>query len=150
MEQPVSRQVLTPPASSTATPAPAIPELEIVPPESIEPAEEEPPVPEPKATASADESEWEYCEIDWWRGYVKSQFIAKATTPGDADYIVRESRMFRWRGNGIPEATPASIAAHEQLVEQLRAEGWEGEPGTSTNWYAQTFRRRQTPDGLPR
>jgi hypothetical protein len=112
--------------------------------------EEPMPVTEPEEAAVAERSEWEYCEIDWWRGYVKSNFIAKATTPGDAEYVVRESPMFRWRGNGIPEATPASIAAHEQLLEKLRAEGWEADQGTSSTWYTQTLRRRRAPDALSR
>jgi hypothetical protein len=144
-EQPVSRQVFTPPASPTPTPAPAIPDLERVRSESIELSEEVPTVTEPEVKAPVERAEWEYCEIDWWRGYVKSQFIAKASTPDDGDFIVHESPMFRWRGNGIPEATPASVAALEQLIERLRAEGWEGNSGTSATWYAQTLRRRLTP-----
>lgn len=174
-EEPVSHQVLTPAPSSTFTQAPATPHPDIVRPESFlvgpPPAfveteqrpplaereqppptkrEEAPPVTEPMKVAAAEWAGWEFCEIDWWRGYVKSHFFAKATTPGDADYVVRESPMFRWQGNGIPEATPASIAAHEQLLEKLRAEGWEDDPGTPSTWYAQTFRRRQDSGALSR
>ena len=168
-QRPRSRATTSP----TSTPAPASPQLvrgAESRPQSPQPAvvetgqrppvaeHEEPPPSEPEAApvaapmkAAAEEwAGWEFCEIDWWRGYVKSHFFAKTTTPGETDYVVRESSMFRWRGNGIPDATPAITAAHEQLIERLRAEGWEDDPGTSTNWYAQTFRRRRDPEALPR
>ena len=117
---------------------------------SPEPVPAEAPVADPIQAATEEWAGWEFCEIDWWRGYFKSHFFAKATTPGEADYVVRESPMFRWRGNGIPEATPASIAAHKQLIESLQTEGWEDDPGTASTWYGQTFRRRRDPDVLAR
>lgn len=157
-------QVLTPPPGSTSTQAPATPPPDVPGPESIV---FDPP-PAPAATNAqplffehdeatviepdeviAGPPEWEYCEIDWWRGYVKSNFVARATTPGDADYVVRESPMFRWRGNGIPDATPESTAAHERLIEKLLAEGWEEDGATSPAWFARSFRRR-APEALPR
>ena len=146
LARPESRPVLPPAVAETEQRQPA-PTREEQPPSE----REETVVPEPiEAAAAAEWAGWEFCEIDWWRGYVKSHFFAKATTPGDAEYIVRESPLFRWRGNGIPEATPETIAVHKQLIESLRAEGWEDDPGTPSSWYAQTFRRQQDPDTVTR
>ena len=152
---PASPQLVRGGESRRSSPPPAVVETEQRPP-AVEPEESQPdepeeaPVAEPIMVAAEEWAGWEFCEIDWWRGYVKSHFFARATTPGETDYLVRESSMFRWRGNGVPDATPAITAAHEQLIERLRAEGWEDDPGTSTNWYAQTFRRRRDPEALPR
>lgn len=152
---PASPQLVRGGESRRSSQPPAVMETEQRPP-AVEPEESQPdepeeaPVAEPIMVAAEEWAGWEFCEIDWWRGYVKSHFFAKATTPGETDYVVRESSMFRWRGNGIPEATPASIAAHEQLLERLRAEGWEDDPGTPSTWYAQTFRRRRDAGALAR
>ena len=152
---PRSRHLVRAAESRPQSPQPAVMETGKQPPvaEHEEPPPSEPeaaPVAEPIKVAAEEWAGWEFCEIDWWRGYVKSYFFAKATTPGEPDYVVRESSMFRWRGNGVPDATPAITAAHKQLIERLRAEGWEDDPGTSANWYAQTFRRRRDPEALPR
>ena len=152
---PASPQLVSGGELRRTSPPPAVVETEQRPP-AVEPEESQPdepgeaPVAEPIMVAAEEWAGWEFCEIDWWRGYVKAHFFARATTPGETDYVVRESSMFRWRGNGVPDATPAITAAHEQLIERLRAEGWEDDPGTSTNWYAQTFRRQRDPEALPR
>jgi hypothetical protein len=72
---------------------------------------------------------------------VKSRFVAVGNTSGDS-YAVAESESFKWRGSEAPERRPDIVAAHEALVAELVAHGWEvtGEPRT---WFAQSFSRRR-------
>ena len=96
----------------------------------------------PGAPESLDEGLWEVCEIDCWRGYLKSEFYATAMTPEGEEYAAGRSPAFRWRGNGAPEPTTEAVAAaHEALVAQLAREGWEPyEDGPA--WYSRRLRRR--------
>jgi hypothetical protein len=81
------------------------------------------------------------CRIAYWSGYTKSRFVAVGNVAGDA-YAVAESEPFKWRGAEAPERRPDIVAAHEALVAELVAHGWEvtGEPRT---WFAQSFSRRR-------
>jgi hypothetical protein len=101
-------------------------------------ARELPPAAEPLPGPS--EGVWEVCEIDCWRGYLKSEFYATASTPDGADYAAGRSPAFRWRGSGPPEPTEAVAAAHEALVARLEREGWERYERGSL-WYSQRLRR---------
>jgi hypothetical protein len=72
---------------------------------------------------------------------VKSRFVAVGNGSGDA-YAVAESEPFKWRGAEAPERRPDIVAAHDALVAELVADGWEvtGQPRT---WFAQSFSRRK-------
>lgn len=81
----------------------------------------------------------ELCEIVWWRGYFKSEFLAVA---GKRE-LARSSR-FRWRRGEPPSQThEGARTAHEQLVRRLTAIGWEP-LGQAIPWYAQRFCRQPT------
>jgi hypothetical protein len=84
---------------------------------------------------------WELCEIDWWRGYMKSEFWANGVGADGAQYEVARSRAFRWRRAEPPPIDhEGARAAHEALVERLADAGWEP-IGEGLTWYAWRFRR---------
>jgi hypothetical protein len=80
------------------------------------------------------------CEVRWWRGYVKSQFLAVATDAG-ADATVALSPFFRWRDSKPPPETPAAAAAFKALVGSLEHEGWQV-VGCGEDWFAVRLARR--------
>lgn len=87
---------------------------------------------------------WDVCEIGWWRGYVKSEFYASAISADGAEYEVGRSPQFRWHHPELPPPDhKGARAAHEALVEQLAAAGWEPLGGGSP-WFATRFRRLGT------
>jgi hypothetical protein len=111
------------------------------------PAAAEPLPPAPQAPAAveplppAEQSVWEICEIDCWRGYLKSEFYATATTPEGEEYAAGRSPAFRWRGSGPPEPSIEAVAAaHEALVARLERDGWERYERGSI-WYRERLRR---------
>jgi hypothetical protein len=80
------------------------------------------------------------CRIEWWRGYLKSEFYAQEVWP-DASILVT-SPSFRWSKPTPPPETLAHIArAHAELVAQLEAAGWEVS-GRGEHWYALELQRR--------
>ena len=80
------------------------------------------------------------CRIEWWRGYLKSEFYAQETWP-DASIVVR-SASFRWsKPTPPPETLPHVARAHAELVAQLEAAGWEVS-GQGEHWYALELQRR--------
>ena len=98
------------------------------------PLEDEPPVTSPRYLT---------CVISYWRGYRKAAFYARAFDEDGHELVLTESDEFKARGNGIPEPTEQAIAAHEELIAQLRDDGWEPVDRDDT-WFGQTLRRRVT------
>lgn len=98
--------------------------------------------PEPGAWSGPD---WETCEIEL-RPDGRS-FVAMAESGGER-YVAAESR--RLPANRLPlplsvDRRPSQITRrHEQLVEALKQQGWAPIAGTSTDWWADRFRRRTT------
>jgi hypothetical protein len=86
----------------------------------------------------------EECEIEWWRGYVMSDFYAFALRPGGPATILARSQRFRWRQTDPPPHEGPAAEAHTALVERLGAEGWEP-VGTGAAWYRTRLRRRLKP-----
>jgi hypothetical protein len=98
------------------------------------PLEDEPPVTSPRYLT---------CVISYWRGYRKAAFYARAFDEDGHELVLKESDEFKARGNGMPEPSEQAIAAHEELIAQLRRDGWEPVDRDDT-WFGQTFRRRVT------
>jgi hypothetical protein len=88
--------------------------------------------PEPAAAPSV-----ERCEIVWWRGYVRSQFVA--CTADDPPRVVAESPLFAWRRSEEPPESGDALAAHQELLDRLAALGWEPE-GVGPSWFQGSFR----------
>jgi hypothetical protein len=82
------------------------------------------------------------CRIEWWRGYMSSEFYATCRDVDGAESIVISSPSFRWRKSTPPpqDFEPAA-AAHGTVVAQLEADGWVRER-TRGEWYALELRRR--------
>jgi hypothetical protein len=64
------------------------------------------------------------CAIAWWRGYVRSQFLASETNAA-GHTVVAESPPFAWRSRTPPPETDEAVAAHRQLMATLSDLGWE-------------------------
>ena len=79
------------------------------------------------------------CEIIWVRVKGRSEFHAIAPT-AEGKAIVARSPSFQWRLPLSPDATPGAAAAHQALVRQLLAAGWQpcGRAGV-LHWYADRF-----------
>jgi hypothetical protein len=90
--------------------------------------------------------ETERCRIEWWRGYVKSEFYAQELRPDRSGSIVAASPAFRWSKPTPPSETlPHVASAHSTLVAQLKAVGW-NVSGRGENWYALELERRPDRD----
>jgi hypothetical protein len=76
------------------------------------------------ARASAGETRTRECEVEWWRGYVKSAFYAIETSSVGFGRDIASSPFFRWRSRDVPRETPEAAAALRSLVESLEREGW--------------------------
>jgi hypothetical protein len=87
----------------------------------------------------------EECEIEWWRGYVVSDFYAFALRPGGTTTVLTRSSSFPWRRTDPPPADGPAAEAHAVLVERLSAQGWES-VGTGGAWYRTQMRRRLKPE----
>lgn len=75
------------------------------------------------------------CTIVWWRGYVKSRFLAIGEAePGD-DPVIAASPFFRWRRAEPPPETPAIAQALQALVRSLELRGWAA-CGRGTRWFS--------------
>lgn len=81
----------------------------------------------------------ERCTVVWWRGYVRSQFIAYADD-GAEGTIIAESPSFAWRSSKPPPQSEDALAAHDRLLGDLRELGWEVDDSGSA-WFELTFRR---------
>lgn len=95
--------------------------------------------PEPQRQASS--ARHLTCVISYWLEYRKAAFYARAFDNEGHELVLAESPQFRVRGNGMPDRTEQAVAAYEDLVAQLGAEGWEP-IGRGDTWFGQTFRRR--------
>ncbi|MGH2995899.1 MAG: hypothetical protein ACRDM9_06255 [Gaiellaceae bacterium] len=87
---------------------------------------------------------WERCQVEWWRGYVTSDFYALAVGPDGEPYVAGRSERFRWWGSEPPPQRGGAAEAHARLLEQLAEEGWEATQ-TRGAWYGTRLRRRSKP-----
>ena len=92
------------------------------------------------AAAAGTRGHEEVCEIVWWRGYVKSAFVAVTRGPDAATAEPLTSPFFRSKGKDPPVRGGAAADAHAALLQQLLGEGWE--PSTQGRlWFSQRFVR---------
>jgi hypothetical protein len=109
------------------------------------------PVPDPALAAPTEVVETrveppQECEIRWWRGYVKSQFVAVAPRADGTEASMGSSPYFRWRGNEPPPETPGAAAALRALVSSLEHLGWTV-AGRGEEWFAVRLRAPREADG---
>lgn len=78
------------------------------------------------------------CTIGWWRGYVRSQFVAATRGDNGDVVVVAESPAFAWRSKQPPPQTGAAVSAHKRLVETLAELGWEAVQ-SGPHWFDVTF-----------
>jgi hypothetical protein len=91
------------------------------------------------------------CRITWWRGYVRSQFIARTWNASTDDWMmIAESPYFSWRSSEPPPESPAAVAAYLELAQTLDRLGWEPD-GRGDTWFDTPFRRAEdsTLQGVP-
>ena len=84
------------------------------------------------------------CRIEWWRGYVKSEFYATVRMPDEREYVLRTSPTFRWSKSTPPPKDASQVAhAHQTLVDDLAADGWVvSGGGGGDDWWALELKRR--------
>ena len=75
------------------------------------------------------------CRVERWRGYFASSFFVRFP-----DGTSIESSSFKWRGADAPPNSSTARAAYEELVERVRALGWEPH-ADGANWFATEFAR---------
>ena len=104
------------------------------------------PAHEPSASQEpADGTQWETCEIVWWRGYRRSLFTAIRADADEFSESVASSPNFKWHRPEEPPQNEETTAAHRQLIEKLHALGWDpAAPGES--WYGGRYRRALKPE----
>jgi hypothetical protein len=86
-----------------------------------------------------------FCEIDFWRGYVKGQFLARLRQV-DGEPVIARSDFFRSRTTP-PERTPEAEHALAGLLEWLDRDGWRAYAARGpwySRWYVGTW-----PSGPP-
>jgi hypothetical protein len=66
-----------------------------------------------------------YCEIVLWHGYVRSRFYAVARDEDGREQTVAASLLFRPQNGHAREGEPTATTAYAELLETLRADGWE-------------------------
>jgi hypothetical protein len=81
----------------------------------------------------------EVCRIFYWRGYLKSQFVAVTERDGKSVALFA-SPFFRTRGDAPPTDDVRARRAHAVLREELAQEGWQL-ASLGDAWYEGTFRR---------
>ena len=86
-----------------------------------------------------------FCEIDFWRGYVKGQFLARLWDV-DGSPVIAKSDFFRTRTTP-PERTPEAEQALAGLLEWLDRDGWRAY-GARGPWYSRWYVGRW-PSGPP-
>jgi hypothetical protein len=90
-----------------------------------------------EARRSAEEGE---CVIRWWRGYVKSRFFVVVDADSPDDRTLIESPLFWSLGKRTLAPEGEIAAAHAQLVESLRRDGWQP-AGVGEAWFEHRFAR---------
>jgi hypothetical protein len=76
------------------------------------------------------------CRIEWWRGYVKSEFQARVRRLDGSEAILLTSPAFRWsKSTPPPKELPHVERAHAALVAELKAAGWKPRR-RGTQWFA--------------
>jgi hypothetical protein len=75
------------------------------------------------------------CEIQWWRGYVMSEFFVVETTAEGATAVTAASSRFRWHKREPPGETAQAVAAFSELLERLKGEGWTV-TGRGEDWFS--------------
>jgi HYR domain-containing protein len=93
------------------------------------------PLPDPAAAVDPLE-----CEIALWQGYRKWQFYARALNEEGKELMLGESPAFRLGSAEDAEAGPPVLAAHEELLRRLQADGWKV-TGANGTWYSLRLRR---------
>ena len=73
---------------------------------------------------------------------MKSEFYVRSLDGSEAPPW--RSRGFRWNRAQRPPETDEALAARDEVVAQLVADGWEP-IGAGNAWYAHRFRRRLGP-----
>jgi hypothetical protein len=89
------------------------------------------------AVVAPEQSDDEYCQIDYWHGYVRSDFGARGL---QAQGEIARSPLFRWWRAEPPRPEGNALEAYQLLVGRLREVGWTP-VGNPHPWYAQRFRR---------
>ena len=80
------------------------------------------------------------CQIIWWRGYLRSRFVAEAWDETDGIWtLIAESTSFSWRSGEPPPKSPSARAAYSELVQLLDDRGWEPD-GSGDAWFEMRFR----------
>jgi hypothetical protein len=87
------------------------------------------------------------CEIQWWRGYVMSEFFALETNDDGAERVLASSPSFRWRKRDAPIETPEAAAALWALVNHLQKEGWTL-AGRGESWFNLRLESKEALDVL--
>jgi hypothetical protein len=77
-----------------------------------------------------------FCEITFWRGYLKGQFLARLWEVDDSA-VIASSEFFRAR-TSPPERTPEAERALAGLLEWLGREGWRAY-GTRGAWCSRWY-----------
>ena len=80
----------------------------------------------------------EVCLVEYWRGYVKCDFVALDVR---TNAEIARSPLFRWRHRYPPPCEGKALSAFRRLVERLDALGWEPVDPRPSPWYAQRFVR---------
>jgi hypothetical protein len=96
-----------------------------------------PPLP-PRPAASVESST---CEIEWFRGYVKSQFYVLLDAPAEGSWRRIASPWFAWRQAEPPPPLPEIVAARDKLLAKLEGDGWKA-CGRGRAWYSQRLTPR--------
>jgi hypothetical protein len=86
-----------------------------------------------------------FCEIAFWRGYVKGQFLARLSDV-DGSPVIARSHFFRTH-RAPPERTPEAEQALAGLLEWLDRDGWRAY-GARGPWYSRWYVGRW-PSGPP-
>lgn len=81
------------------------------------------PLPEPAVATEIAEP-----AIVWWRGYVRSQFLAVVSDGAGGIALFAESPAFRWRGREAPPRAGEAEVAHAELLQKLETLGWSVRP----------------------